>query len=58
METRKFITKEQLYTRIWLSKSTFYRLIKKLNIVLPPGLLSPEDQDRVCQALGVTPPPS
>ncbi|MBK7939347.1 MAG: hypothetical protein IPJ82_20690 [Lewinellaceae bacterium] len=62
METRKFITKEELYTRLGLSKSTFYRLVKKRGIVLPPGLLSPEDQDWLCKAIGAgtsnhTPPP-
>lgn len=50
---RRYKTKQEFATELGLSRSTFYRLIHKLNLTafLGGGLLSPAEQDAIKKAL-------
>lgn len=50
-----FVTKEQLIQELGISKATFYRRAKKLNIILSRGLLSPQEQLDIKMKIGVLP---
>ena len=52
MNNPKFKTKREFIEEIGLSKSTFYRLIKKKNIPLTSELLSPKEEQELRNALG------
>jgi hypothetical protein len=55
MDNKVFITKEQLINEMGLSKSTFYRMVKKKDIELSSGLLSPCEQQELKRQLGCLP---
>jgi predicted DNA-binding transcriptional regulator AlpA len=58
MEPSKFKTKRQFIQDLGLSKSTFYRLLKKKNISTVPDLMSPKVQQELCALLDFLPLPS
>jgi hypothetical protein len=51
----KFKTKLELVKELGLSKSTFYRLVKKNNIPTSPELLNPQAENELRVALGFPP---
>lgn len=52
MSNHVFMTKEQFFQELGISKATFYRRAKKLKIDLSRDLLSPKDQARIKSMLG------
>lgn len=57
MQKPQFKTKRHFIHELGLSKSTFYRLVKKKNIAIVPDLLSPDDQNNIRIQLGFPPLP-
>jgi hypothetical protein len=55
MESLKFKTKRQFIEEIGLSKSSFYRLVRKKKVDIYPELLSPAEEAKLRKALGLTP---
>ncbi len=48
----KPITRKELADELKISRTTLYRYLKKRNIVLPKGLILPDDKNRIYQKLG------
>jgi len=53
MDTKQFKTREQFARELNLSSSSFYRKMKKMNLLIPKGLLSPTIQKMIKEYLGV-----
>lgn len=45
-------TRQELAQKLNISRTTFYRLIKRKGINLPKGLLYPKEQEKILEALG------
>ena len=52
MDTPKFKTTKVFIYELGLSKSTFYRLLRKKQITKSPELLSPKTEAEIRKALG------
>jgi len=55
MEKQKFKTKLQFIDELGLSKSAFYRLLKKKKIRTTPEMLCPQEENELRIALGFSP---
>lgn len=47
------LTRQQFAAQIGVSYTTLWRRLRKINLELPSGLLFPDDQHRICEALGI-----
>ena len=47
----KYRTRQELAHELGMNRQTFWRVLKNCSIVLPSGLLSPEVQEEVKQAI-------
>ncbi len=45
-------TRQELAYEFGMSRTTFYRLLKRMNISLSPGLVTPVEQEKIYQKLG------
>lgn len=52
MSETGFISREQLAQKCKISSKTLYRKMKKTEIKIPPGYISPTDQERILNAIG------
>ncbi len=52
-EKQKFITRQELARMMGISRNTLYNRLKSEQIDLKPGLISPEDQKRILDLLGI-----
>jgi hypothetical protein len=57
MEKQKFKTKREFIDELGISKSTFYRLVKKKNLKITSEMLSPNAENELRIALGFSPLP-